>query len=243
MGGGAGEAMDVARGTLALVGAGEFLSAMQAVDAELLRRAGGRRVAIVPTASAPDGAGVPERWAALGCEHFAALGAQPEAVMALDAAACGAPAYVEVVSRADLIYFSGGKPDYLLQTLHGSPLWEAVLDVLTRGGVVAGCSAGAMILGGWIPARPRLRSGLWRPGFGLVPHTVVLPHFDEIPRWVTRPLVWLRPRRSILVGIDGSTALVGRRGAWQVFGKGRVVVEGGGRRTTARQGPLPADLV
>ncbi len=81
-------------GTLALVGAGEFLPEMNDVDRELLRRCRGRRVAILPTASAPDGPGVPERWAKDGVTHFQALGAQAVGVMALDRQGChhGAPA-------------------------------------------------------------------------------------------------------------------------------------------------------
>lgn len=173
------------RGTLALVGAGEFQPSMREIDAELLTQAGGRRVAILPTASAPDGPGVPERWAAMGVEHFAGLGAQAEAVMALDRAGCQAPAHVEAVRRADLVYFSGGKPDYLLKALRETPLWQAVEAVLERGGVLAGCSAGAMILGGWIPGRSSTLRLTWQPAFGLVPGVVIIPHYDEIPRWMT----------------------------------------------------------
>jgi cyanophycinase len=215
-------------GTLALVGAGEFLAEMRPVDAALLERAGGDRVVILPTASAPDGGDVPGRWAEMGVAHFRALGAQAAAVMALDREDCHADPNVESVRRANLVYFSGGKPYYLLQTLRGTPLWEAVLAMLQAGGVLAGCSAGAMIFGAWIPARPAAATfSIWQPAFGLVPDTVVLPHFDEIPRWLTTPLGWTRPRRSVILGIDRGTALVGRDATWQVLGRGRVVVRGG----------------
>src|SRR4030067_659286 len=70
-----------------------------------------------PTPSAPAGPGGAERWAARGEAHFRALGAQPVAVVALDRQGCHAPEYVEAVRRADLVYFSGGKPGYLLHTL------------------------------------------------------------------------------------------------------------------------------
>jgi cyanophycinase-like exopeptidase len=86
-----------------------------------------------------------------------------------------------------------------------------------------------MILGGWIPARPAAATfSIWQPAFGLVPNTVVLPHFDEMPRWLTTPLGWTRPRRSVFLGIDGGTALVGSDATWQILGRGRVVVRGGG---------------
>jgi len=231
-------------GTLALVGAGEFLDSMSEIDAALLERAGGKRVVILPTASAPDGGDVPSSWAEMGVRHFAALGAQAEAVMALDRDGCHAPSNVEAVRYANLVYFSGGKPDYLLGTLNRTPLWGAVLAVLEQGGVLAGCSAGAMILGGWIPGRPSGGSlSIWLRAFGLVPEALILPHFDEMPGWITAPLGWFRPRRSMLVGIDGGTALIGKTpgpirgdGAWQVRGRGRVVVRRGGGREVYHQG-------
>jgi len=86
--------VDIGRGTLALVGPGEFLPAMRTVETELLRRSGGQRVAILPMASAPDGPQVAKPWAEMGAAHFAALGA----VMALDAEA---PPHVKGVRRAD----------------------------------------------------------------------------------------------------------------------------------------------
>lgn len=214
-------------GTLALVGSGEFLPGMREVDRILLRRAGGTQVAVLPTAAAPDGVEVAERWGAAGVTHFEKLGATATAVMALDRAGCHEPASVEAIRRSNLVYLSGGKPDYLYRTLAATPLWEALTQVLARGGVVAGCSAGAMILGGWIPARPSLRHpSLWQPAFGLVPSAFILPHFDEMPRWILGPLSALRPRRSVLIGIDGDTALVGARGRWEVLGRARVVVRG-----------------
>jgi cyanophycinase len=218
------------RGTLALVGAGEFLDSMASVDAALLERAGGGRVVVLPTASAPDGAGVPERWAEQGMRHFARLGAHAEAVMAIDRVTCAVPRNVDAVRAANLVYVSGGKPDYLLGTLTDTPVWEGVLSMLQNGGVLAGCSAGAMVLGGWIPARPTGGSlSIWRAAFGLIPGSVIMPHFDEIPRWITAALGWVRPRRSLLIGLDGGTALVGPAsggGAWEVLGAGRVVLRG-----------------
>ena len=231
------------RGTLALVGAGEFLDSMRAVDEALLERSRGKRVVILPTASAPDGPGVSEHWAEMGVAHFAALGAQAEAVMALDRQGCHLPGNVDAVRKANLVYFSGGKPGYLLSTLIDTPLWQAVVSVLENGGVLAGCSAGAMILGGWIPGRESLASlSIWRRAFGLLPTTVIMPHFDEIPRWVTGPLSWLRPRRSTVLGIDGGTALIGREASWEVRGKGRVVVRGRGRSTEYRDGRMRLQL-
>lgn len=184
-------------------------------------------MAILPTASAPDGRVVAERWGLAGVTHFEKLGASATAIMALDRAACGQAILAEAVARSHLVYLSGGKPGYLYRTLVHTLLWESILGVLARGGVVAGCSAGAMILGDWIPGQPSLRRpSLWQPAFGLLPGAFVLPHFDEMPGWMVGAAAALRPRRSHLVGIDGDTALVGSDGRWKVLGRGRVVVRG-----------------
>ncbi len=210
--------------TLALVGAGEFLPSMQAVDAELLERSGGRRVVILPTASAPDGPGVPERWARMGVEHFQGLGATATAVMALRREDCLRSDLAATVRQADLIYLPGGKPDHLWNSLSETPVWQAITEVVGRGGVVAGCSAGAMILGGWIPGRfSWRRMSFWVPAAGFVADCVVLPHFDELPGWAATLARRLMPgsansdrdRRRNRAGRPGrhlGSARSGRRG-------------------------------
>lgn len=221
-------------GIVALVGAGEFLPTMQPVDAYLLEQWRARsgsgenggngetpRVAIVPTASAPDGQGVPQRWAKMGVEHFAKLGAAAEPVMLLTREDADAPEIVEQLRRANFVYFSGGKPRYLLETLSGSAAWQAILDNYRQGGIVAGCSAGAMVMGGALFDFPQV----WRtlPALGLVPGVIVIPHFDEIPRAFSTPMT-SAGRGLTVVGVDGGTGLIGSGARWIVQGKGGVTI-------------------
>src|SRR5260221_6685448 len=105
-------------GTVALVGAGEFLSTIIPVDKMLLERVHGTpRVVVLPTASAPDGAGVPERSARMDVEHFTQLGAAVEPVMILNRAHANKDEITTIHYAANVIYFSGTKPRYLLVTL------------------------------------------------------------------------------------------------------------------------------
>ena len=216
-------------GTLALVGAGEFLDTMDQVDQQLLATSGGTRVVVLPTASAPDGAGVPERWAKMGIDHFNRLGAQTDAVMALDRAACADAALAERVRAADLVYFSGGKPDYLYNTLVDTPVWNAVKDVLARGGVVAGCSAGAMIMGAYVPVFSRRLGmpsiGNWQNAFALVPSAIIAPHYNQFPEVFSGAMLSGRPAGTFLIGVDADTALVGLNGNWKVLGARRVTIK------------------
>jgi cyanophycinase len=210
------------KGTVALVGAGEFLPALEQVDRALLARlAAPARVVILPTASAPDGPGVPERWARMGVEHFTRLGAEVEPVLLLTREDASNPAVVEQIAAANFVYLSGGKPRFLLDTLRGTPAWDAILRVYRTGGVIAGCSAGAMVLGAVIVDFPRLWSTL--PALSLVPGVLVIPHFDEMPPGMTA-LSGVARHRATVVGIDRSTALVGYGGRYAVAGSGGVTV-------------------
>ena len=138
-------------GVIALVGSGEFTAAMAEGDRGLLAATGRERprVAILPAASWPDGEVVFMRWAAQGEAHFAALGADPVPVLVRDRASADDAAAAEAIAAADLIYFSGGKPGHLLEVLSGTAAGAALREAHARGAVVAGCSAGAMVMGGY----------------------------------------------------------------------------------------------
>jgi cyanophycinase len=227
-------------GPVALLGADEFLPAVAALDAELLAATGRARprVAILPTASAPDGEDVFRRWAAMGIEHFEALGAEVEAVLVHDRAEADDPASVQAVAEADLVYMSGGDPGHLYRSLAGSALWSAALDVHRRGGVLAGCSAGAMVLCGRqaLFRRPPHLPLRYGPALGVVPGVAALPHYDKMPESVSTLMILRAPRGTIVLGLDEGTAAVGRDGGWQVRGRGRVTVWRGRHRERFRDG-------
>jgi len=230
-------------GPIALVGSGEFLPAMSEIDAGLLAATGRRRprVAILPTASWPDGEEVFRRWASMGAEHFAALGAEVEPVLVRDRFDAEDEAHVQAIGEADLIYLSGGKPGHLTRTLVGSPVGDALLAANRRGATLAGCSAGAMILADrhWDFRRRRLVWPVrWQAGLGLVPGATVIPHYDAFPEPMSAMLVLQAPRDLTIFGIDEETAAIGQNDAWQVQGRGRVTVWHGRNRERFRRGDV-----
>jgi cyanophycinase len=230
-------------GPIALVGSGEFLPAMNAIDAALLAATGrGRpRVAILPTASWPDGEEVFRRWAAMGVDHFTALGAEVEPVLVRDRFDAQDEAHVQAIGEADLVYLSGGKPGHLTDTLVGSPVGDALIAAHRRGATIAGCSAGAMILAArhWDVRKRRLFWPLrWRDGLDLVPGGAVIPHYDAFPEPMTAMIVLQTARTLVTLGIDEETAAVGRDGSWQVHGRGRVTVWHGRQRQRYRTGDV-----
>lgn len=217
----------MSRVRLVLAGSGEFTSAMDDVDRELLATLRPRpRVAIVPTAAGLED--TPNNWMAMGTEHFRALGADTVSVMVLNKDDAHERKWSEAIADADWIYFSGGNPGHLMETLDGSPFWSAVLARHDAGAILAGSSAGAMMLGQstFVPLA-RGPDGfptkmLVRPAMGLVPGVIVAPHFNILPERLLRTWSDLVPAGHRLLGIDEDTALVGTDGAWVVRGRGKV---------------------
>jgi cyanophycinase len=222
---------------LALVGSGEYLPAMEPVDAYLLGQiCEPPSVVCLPTAAGTEG---PERiayWSRLGIEHFEKLGVPVSAVPVVDQASANDAALAAQIRRASFVYLSGGKPDYLYQTLAGSLAWKAILVVLDRGGLLAGCSAGAMILGEKFFGFPGWR---WQAGFNFLPGTIVFPHYDEFPESLIAPMRLLAGKGLTTLGIEGNTALFQWENTYEVVGSGGVTVWNGAGKTRYTEGPMP----
>jgi cyanophycinase len=229
-------------GPIVLVGSGEFTAAMVAIDRDLLAAVDRARprVAILPTASWPDGEEAFRSWMERGREHFSALGAEVEGVEIRTREDAFDDACIQAIGEADLVYLSGGKPGHLLDALEKTPAGAALRALHDRGGIIAGCSAGAMVLA----ARQmrlggrrffRLPTG-WREALGFVEGAAVLPHYDAFPEPLAAAVSLASPRGTAVLGIDEETAAIGRGGAWQVQGRGRVTVWRGRGRTRHRAG-------
>jgi len=169
-------------------------------------------------------------------ERAEALGAEPLPVLIGDRAEANDPERARALAEADLIYFSGGDPAYLVQTLADTPAWTAIHGAHVAGAALAGCSAGAMALAGSTLDFRASRTGpvRWLTGWGVAPGLAVLAHFDRMLRnrseWV-EILVAAAPAGITVVGIDEHTALVSMDDEWKVFGVGGVHVyaDGGSR--------------
>ena len=226
-------------GLIALVGSGEYLPVMEDVDRYLLANLNVRtpRVVCIPAAAGQEGDESVNRWCRMGLEHFRRLGADVQALRIIDKTSANDLQYESLLENADLIYFSGGNPQYLFETMQGSRAWDAMQRAWKSGAVYAGCSAGAMILSKRIPSF-RLAGTL--DGFGIVPAKFIVPHFDAIPG-IWKPLVLALKSQlkkgERMIGVDENTALVGQLGGeWKVMGKGKAHVFTNKERTAYENG-------
>jgi cyanophycinase len=216
------------------VGSGEYLPVMAEVEGTLLAGRAPRYVQI-PTAAAPEGEQSLRRWLDLGAAQAARLGVEQVPVVARDRSEADAPELAALVDDAGLVYLSGGNPAFLAKTLRGTRLWDAVVAAWRSGAALAGCSAGAIALTGWVPSFRALDREP-DPGLAVLPNIRVLPHFDKMLGWVPDLLtraVLRPPAGTSVIGVDEETAIVDMTGAghmWQVHGRQQAWILSNGKR-------------
>src|ERR1700685_2308072 len=191
---------------------------MTAVEGLLLRGRAPRYVQL-PTAAAPEGQASLQRWIDLGAAQAERLGVEQVPVVVRDRADAERPDLAALVAGAGVVYLSGGTPRYLAATLRGTQVWKAIAAAWESGAALAGCSAGAMALSGWVPSvcEPQRDP---EPGLVSVPWLRVLPHFDRMLGWspdlLDRATTGLAAG-STAIGIDEDTAVVDLTGTRRTF--------------------------
>lgn len=222
-------------GHILLAGGAEFGGRMAEPDRRAIELAGGLDAAIriIPTAAAPDNNQV--RAGGNGRRWFTSLGAaHVDVANVVDRTTANDAVIAAELRTARLIYLLGGFTHYLGQTLAGSAAWGAAQAAYQQGAVLAGSSAGAMVLCAWYydPGTQQVHSGL-----GLVPGALVLPHHDTFGhRWA--PHLTARQPDLLLIGIDERTGLIddGPGGGWNVYGQGAVTLYRNGQSKSYRPG-------
>jgi cyanophycinase len=210
-------------GYILLEGGAEFGGLMVQPDLRALILAGGPNVAlsIIPAAAAPDNNH--HQAGQRGVRWFEGLGAtQVSALPLIDRASANCQGLAEALGRSRLIYLLGGFPDYLAQTLMDSLCWKAITTAVQEGAVIAGSSAGAMVLceSYYDPASKTIKKGL-----NLLPGTCLFPHHDTYGRpWAIQSAQ--KHPEILFIGLDEESGMIndGPQGQWQIYGKGSVTL-------------------
>jgi cyanophycinase len=193
------------KGYLLLEGGAEFGGLMSVPDLKAMELASGVNapIRIIPTAAAPDHNHI--RAGKNGVSWFKNLGASDvEVIPLIDKISANNPQLASNLRQAKLIYLLGGFTHYLAQTLKRSACWQAVLDAYQDGAVIAGSSAGAMVMCEYYfdPASSNIFDGL-----NLIPNTLALPHHNTFGKgWVAS--LSARLPGITLLGIDERTGML-----------------------------------
>ena len=210
-------------GYLLLEGGAEFGGRMRDPDLRAIELAGGfdAPIRIIPTAAAPDNNH--QRAGNNGIRWFQSLGAKDViSVPLLSKIRAEDKSIAQSLRHARLIYMLGGFTHYLGQTLKDSLVWQAALEAYQNGAVIAGSSAGAMVMCEFYydPGAGRVHAGL-----NLVPNSLVLPHHDTFGKnWA--PNLLKKIPTVTLIGIDEQTGMLndGVAQMWNVYGRGVVTL-------------------
>ena len=219
--------MNSGHGALALVGSGEYLIQMQEIESNLLHRGISRgktnTYIQIPTGAGQESADRIEFWKVRGAAQAKRIGAECKFLPILRREDAFNPQYIDEVTNAGLIYFSGGDPGYITEIFEETPLWEKIKSEFHSGTSLAGCSAGAMAFGSKIVG---IRKSHAQSGLGLIPEIEVIPHYDKFLGWVPDRIASIALRSdpgTYLLGIDEDTALV-LTDKWRVQGRAKVHV-------------------
>jgi len=205
-------------GALVIVGGGMVTDEIRQTFFDL---AGGEeaKLVVIPTASRRDDIEEDDeqflaQWSELGAKSLTLLHTR-------DREKASSSEFAEPIREATGVWFGGGLQSRIAAAYLDTPVEEEVQQLLARGGVVGGTSAGAaiqsrtMIAGG--NPRPRMATG-----FDLLTGAIVDQHFSERKRH-------RRLRRAVNdhphlfgVGIDESTALVVEGSTMKTVGEGSV---------------------
>ena len=219
-------------GSLALVGSGEYLSAMAEFEKSLVqdgvKNGKETRYLQIPTAASRESADRLSYWKELGLRQAQAIGVQETYLPIYTREDAFNQKYVDQVANSALMYMSGGDPHHLAEVLIDTPLWSAIIENWKTGASLAGCSAGAMVLSAHIP-NFRLLKKTPTAGLNLLPEVRVIPHFNKFFKWIPESAAKVLlhvPDNSILIGVDELTAIVKRSGEndWLVVGQAKVHV-------------------
>lgn len=203
------------RGPIALVGGNEWREPAASLDSFLLERSGTNLVTILPTATAKSR---PDLAVETAARYFSAMGAEVEGVMVLSREDAENESAAKEIESARFMYLAGGDPGYLAETLRDTAVWRSIVAANDQGALLAGSSAGAMIMCEAImrPAGSHMEQGL-----GMLPGLVVIPHHDRNLARLAKIFPVIGSRLKCL-GIDECTGLVLDGDHCRILGAGSV---------------------
>ncbi len=130
---------------------------------------------------------------------------------------------LEDLKNADVVYFGGGRTYKFMDAYLNTQAHELIKNVLNRGGMVLGSSAGAQIQGDFlVRGDPRTNTNIWMEGndqgLGFLEGVIIDAHFRERGRENLLPDLLLKHPQMLGIGIDETTAIFVQGTTAEVWG-------------------------
>jgi cyanophycinase len=207
---------------------------------KFIELAGGPDALIIDVPTAGGDSTYPANWR--GMNALKAAGARNVRILhTIDKKLADTDKFAEPLARAGGVWFEGGRQWHLVDSYAGTRTERGFHDVLARGGVVGGSSAGASILSTYMLRGARsgnetIMAPGYEEGFGFLRGVAIDQHV--VARERLRDLAdSLMPRRPDLLGIseDEGTAWVVRGDTANIVGRNKAFVYGGKDATDTRK--------
>lgn len=137
------------------------------------------------------------------------------------------PENLAALKRATGVWFGGGRQWRFVDAYEGTQIHELFRDVLRRGGVIGGSSAGATIQGDYLcrgaPGGPEniICEGYER-ALGFLPGVAIDQHFTQRNRFKDMVLLMKTYPQFLGIGLDEATAIVVQGHVAEIMGKNQV---------------------
>jgi cyanophycinase len=163
-----------------------------------------------------------EAWRELGVQTCSLLHTKDRRIADRD------EAFLEPLKNATGIWFGGGRQWNLADSYYGTQAHRLMKQVLDRGGVIGGSSAGASIQANYLARATPIENfrimapGYERGGLGFISGVAIDQHFTQRSRQKDlRSLVETYPQ-MLGIGLDETTAIVVEKSTAQIVGAGSV---------------------
>jgi cyanophycinase len=157
------------------------------------------------------------------------------------------PDVLKVLENAKTVFFTGGDQLKITTKIGGTEIMDQLLIILKKGGIIAGTSAGAammgevMLIGGENNESHKVGNWMMAPGLGFVRNMIIDQHFAQRGR-IGRLLGAVALNPGILgIGIDEDTAIVVENNVLKVIGNSAVYIVDGKRVTHTNISEASAD--
>ena len=183
---------------IAITGSGEYLEPIRKYDQILLNKLNEKpKVVTFPTAAGLESKERLEYWENLATDHFKSLSVDHINFNARKRDDLNTKQVLDAVSNANFIYFSGGNPSHLYSSIKDSLFEKELKALINRNGILAGCSAGAMIF-----ADKMIKGS----GLGYINNSIVFPHYGEsFYSWISNTVKLLNRGKYKLICLEKNT--------------------------------------
>ncbi|MEO2007349.1 MAG: alpha/beta hydrolase-fold protein, partial [Pirellulaceae bacterium] len=218
------ETPHVENGTLIIVGGGGMPNGLMDQFVELAGGVEKARLIYVPCSEQDELSaeqGMVKMWNRMGVKHATFIHTKDRERANSDGA------FLEPLRDATGIWFGGGRQWNLADSYYGTTAHKLMKDVVKRGGVIGGSSAGASIQARYLARATPIQNfrimapGYERGGLGFISGVAIDQHFSQRGRQKDMTQLVNRYPQMLGIGLDEATAIIVKESVADVVGRGK----------------------